>query len=244
MLGDGAVAAVLAEYAEADAVMRNFAVTLVRRAGFAGTRVAEVFGLSAAYVSTLHAAALREGSAALVKNPGPRSARDLGGKDLDQARESAGGRGQRPGDRRAAGDGGTTKPRRLGPRGREPAAPAESAGRQRAAGCEPLFSEDEACAAFLLLLLLLGRAVTSVAGSRGGARRMRRPAAVAGGPGGEVPPPGAGRCEGGAGWPGGPGAVAVRGRDAAVRVRRAGRCRDALMPRRPGTLPGRGCWRP
>jgi transposase len=45
--------AVLAEFAESDTVMRNFAVTTVRRAGFAGKRVAEVFGLSAAYVSTL-----------------------------------------------------------------------------------------------------------------------------------------------------------------------------------------------
>ena len=63
--------AVLAEYAESDVVMRNFAVTTVRRAGFSGKRVAAVFGLSAAYVSTLHAAALRDGSQALVQQPGP-----------------------------------------------------------------------------------------------------------------------------------------------------------------------------
>ena len=63
--------AVLSEYAESDVVMRNFAITTARRAGFEGTRVAEVFGLSGSYVSTLHAAALRDGSAALVKQPGP-----------------------------------------------------------------------------------------------------------------------------------------------------------------------------
>ena len=67
----GGVPPAPAEYAESDAVMRNFAVTVVRRAGFPGTRVAEVFGLSAAYVSTLHAAARRDGSAALVQHAGP-----------------------------------------------------------------------------------------------------------------------------------------------------------------------------
>src|SRR6266536_1852214 len=116
--------AVLAEYAESDVVMRNFAVTTARLAGFGGTRVAEVFGLSAPYVSTLHAAALRDGSQALVKQPGPGRPRTLEGEALERARQW-----------RAAG-------RRLGPRGAEAAAPE---GRQgEAAACEPLVSVEEA----------------------------------------------------------------------------------------------------
>ena len=79
--------AVLSEYAESDVVMRNFAITTARRAGFEGTRVAEVFGLSGSYVSTLHAAALRDGSAALVKQPGPGRPPELGGEALDRARQ-------------------------------------------------------------------------------------------------------------------------------------------------------------
>src|SRR6266571_599603 len=79
--------AVLAEYAESDVVMRNFAVTTARLAGFGGTRVAEVFGLSAPYVSTLHAAALRDGSHALVKQPGPGRPRTLEGEALERARQ-------------------------------------------------------------------------------------------------------------------------------------------------------------
>ena len=82
--------AVLAEYAESDAVMRNFAVTTVRRAGFTGKRVAEVFGLSAAYVSTLHAAALRDGSPALVQQPGP--GRPLSWPGTRWSRRGGGGR--------------------------------------------------------------------------------------------------------------------------------------------------------
>jgi Transposase protein len=131
--------AVLAEYAEADTVMRNFAVTSVRRAGFEGKRVAEVFGLSAAYVSTLHAAALREGSAALVKNPGRGRPAVLGGEDLDRARQwRAAGVSDREIGRRL-GTAGTTISRQLGPRQEEPGEPAS----QPAAGCEPLFSQDE-----------------------------------------------------------------------------------------------------
>src|SRR6266567_8151656 len=115
--------AVLAEYAESDVVMRNFAVTTARLAGFGGTRVAEVFGLSAPYVSTLHAAALRDGS-------------------LERARQwRAAGVSDREIGRRL-GMAGTTAGRRLGPRGAEAAAPE---GRQgEAAACEPLVSVEEA----------------------------------------------------------------------------------------------------
>jgi transposase len=131
--------AVLAEYAEADTVIRNFAVTSARRAGFAGKRVAEVFGLSAAYVATLHAAALREGSAALVKNPGRGRPAVLAGEDLDRAREwRAAGVSDREIGRRL-GTAGTTVGRQLGPRLEEPGEPVP----QPAAECEPLFSEDD-----------------------------------------------------------------------------------------------------
>src|SRR5271165_5318477 len=137
--------AVLAEYAESDVVMRNFAVTTARRAGFGGTRVAEVFGLSAPYVSTLHAAALRDGSHALVKQPGPGRPRTLGREALGRARQwRAAGVSDREIGRRL-GMAGTTAGRRLGPRGAEAAAPE---GRQgEAAGCEPLVSVEEAAGA-------------------------------------------------------------------------------------------------
>ena len=134
--------AVLAEYAGSDVVMRNFAVTTARLAGFGGTRVAEVFGLSAPYVSTLHAAALRDGSQALVKQPGPGRPRTLEGEALERARQwRAAGVSDREIGRRL-GMAGTTAGRRLGPRGAEAAAPE---GRQgEAAGCEPLVSVEEA----------------------------------------------------------------------------------------------------
>src|ERR1035438_10217433 len=80
-------AAVLAEYADTDTVMRNFAITVARSSGFSGKRVAEVFGLSVAYVSTLHAAAQRDGSAALVQRAGPGRPRTLDGGVLDKARQ-------------------------------------------------------------------------------------------------------------------------------------------------------------
>lgn len=120
--------AVLAEYAESDVVMRNFAVTTARLAGFGGTRVAEVFGLSAPYVSTLHAAALRDGSQALVKQPGPGRPRTLEGEALERARQwRAAGVSDREIGRRL-GMAGTTAGRRLGPRGAEAAAPERPAG--------------------------------------------------------------------------------------------------------------------
>ena len=77
---------VLAEWAEADTVMRNFAIVMLRQAGFRGARVAEVLGLTESYVSTLHAAAMRDGSAALVKHAGPGRPRKLAGGKWNQAR--------------------------------------------------------------------------------------------------------------------------------------------------------------
>ena len=114
--------AVLAEYAESDVVMRNFAVTTVRRAGFSGKRVAEVFGLSAAYVSTLHAAALRDGSAALIKQPGPGRASWAGSR---WRRRGGGGAVSDREIGRRLGMAGTTAGRRLGPGGQEAATPGD-----------------------------------------------------------------------------------------------------------------------
>jgi hypothetical protein len=136
----GAVA--LADYDAADTVMRNFAVITARRSGFGGKRVAEAFGLSAAYVSTLNAAARREGSAALVKHAGPGRPRTLAGDSLGEARRL---RESGASDReigRRLGVAGTTAGRRLGPGGSEPAAETRPAP-------EPgvLFSEEEARAA-------------------------------------------------------------------------------------------------
>ena len=77
--------AVLSEYAESDVVMRNFAVTTARRAGFGGTRVAEVFGLSA---PTCRRCTRRPAGrlGALVKQPGPGRPPKLGGEALGRAR--------------------------------------------------------------------------------------------------------------------------------------------------------------
>jgi len=191
--------AVLAEYAEADTVMRNFAVTVARSSGFSGKRVAEVFGLSAAYVSTLHAAARREGSAALVRHAGPGRPRILAGEGLEKAREwRAAGASDREIGRRL-GVAGTTAARRLGPRGREPGESAGPGHPVEEAGCEPLVGEEEARAA--------APAPAPEAGSHDpggpvpgpGPEPAPPPAEAAAGPAGEVPPPGAGLLPGAGG---------------------------------------------
>src|SRR5258706_4198228 len=61
----------LFDYDAADVVMRNMAISALRQLGFAGRAVAAVFGLTENYVATLHSAALREGSAALIRRPPP-----------------------------------------------------------------------------------------------------------------------------------------------------------------------------
>jgi len=194
--------AVLAEYAEADTVMRNFAVTVARSSGFSGKRVAEVFGLSAAYVSTLHAAARREGSAALVRHAGPGRPRTLAGEGLEKAREwRAAGVSDREIGRRL-GVAGTTAGRRLGRRGPEPAGPAS--GQEAGAECEPLISEEEGRGPGP------GPGRGSVPGPE--PEPAPPPAEAAAGPAGEVPPPGAGLV------PGAGGAAA----DGRVRSRYAG----------------------
>jgi hypothetical protein len=215
--------AVLSEYAESDVVMRNFAVTTVRLAGFSGKRVAEVFGLSAPYVSTLHAAALRDGSVALVKQPGPGRPAELAGEALERARQwRAAGVSDREIGRRL-GMAGTTVGRQLGPRGAEAEVAADGPHDGGAAGCEPLVSEEEAAGA-----------AGDVTGSGPEPAAVTRPApeTAAGGavpgPGadGAPPPPpppppggGAGGTGGGGGLVPGSDGTAVEGR---VRSRYAG----------------------
>ena len=63
---------VIACYPDGDVAMRNVAVAVARQLGFSGQRVAEVMGLSASYVATLHQRALREGAAGLVRPSGPK----------------------------------------------------------------------------------------------------------------------------------------------------------------------------
>jgi len=75
---------VVAGWAAGDAPMRNLAVVTMRNLGFAGQRVAEVFGLSEEYVSTLRGRARREGSAGVVPRRGRPPA--LGARDLHRAR--------------------------------------------------------------------------------------------------------------------------------------------------------------
>src|SRR5260370_1091015 len=69
---------VLFDYDAADTLMRNMAISALRQLGFTGRRVAAVLGLSENYVATLHVAALREGSAALIRHAGPGRPSKLG----------------------------------------------------------------------------------------------------------------------------------------------------------------------
>jgi hypothetical protein len=56
------------EYVAGDIVMRNIALAVLRRQpGFRGRVVAAVLGLAENYVATLHNAAKRDGSAALIR---------------------------------------------------------------------------------------------------------------------------------------------------------------------------------
>src|SRR5260370_22843770 len=62
---------ILFEYGAADTAMRNIALATLRQLGFRGRVVAAVLGLTENYVSTLHNAAMRDGSAALIGQPRP-----------------------------------------------------------------------------------------------------------------------------------------------------------------------------
>ena len=78
---------VVAEYGETDLAMRNMVIVTLRRVGFPGWRVAEVFGLTPTYVARLKSAASRDGAAALAGQGGPGRPRALGEDKQDLARQ-------------------------------------------------------------------------------------------------------------------------------------------------------------
>ena len=78
---------VVAEYAGTDLAMRNMVIVTLRRVGFPGWRVAEVFGLTPTYVARLKSAAARDGAAALAGQDGPGRPRALGEDKRDLARQ-------------------------------------------------------------------------------------------------------------------------------------------------------------
>ena len=78
---------VVAEYGETDLAMRNMAIVTLRRVGFPGWRVAEVFGLTPTYVARLKSAAARGGAAALASQDRPGRPRTLGEDQQDLARQ-------------------------------------------------------------------------------------------------------------------------------------------------------------
>ena len=132
---------VLFEYAAGDIVMRNMALAALRQLGFGGRVVAAALGLTENYVATLHNAAKRDGSAALIRQdrrggPGKvtaaqwaqaRAWRDQGVSDAETGRRLNVAH--------------TTISRGLGPRGRTPAS---GGGRGQHAAAEPLFTEPAA----------------------------------------------------------------------------------------------------
>ena len=128
---------VLFEYDAADTAMRNIALATLRQLGFRGRTVAAVLGLTENYVSTLHNAAMREGSAALIGQPRPGRPGTVSPAQWAQASQL---RAQGASDAqigRQLGVAHTTISRRLGPRG--PAA----GGGPGWTPAEPLFTEPE-----------------------------------------------------------------------------------------------------
>ena len=85
---------VVAEYGETDLAMRNMAIVTLRRVGFPGWRVAEVFGLTPTYVARLKSAASRRGAAALAGQDG-RAGRGRWGRISGTWRGSGVSRGNR-----------------------------------------------------------------------------------------------------------------------------------------------------
>ena len=131
---------VLFEYAAGDVVMRNMALAALRQLGFRGRVVAAVLGLSEAYVATLHSAAKRDGSAALIRQ----DRRGTPGKvTAAQWEQASAWRDQGVSDAeigRRLGVAHTTVSRALGPRGQAPARDGEPGW----APAEPLFTEPGA----------------------------------------------------------------------------------------------------
>ena len=117
---------VVAEYGDTDLAMRNMVIVTLRRLGFPGWRVAEVFGLTPTYVSRLKTVAARQGVAALGGQGGPGRPRALGEDQQDLARQW---REQGESDLeigRRLGVAGTTVARRLAARPASPAAGADA----------------------------------------------------------------------------------------------------------------------
>src|SRR5271169_5417943 len=116
---------VLFDYDAGDIAMRNMALAALRQLGFRGRVVAAVLGLSEAYVATLHNAARREGSAALIGQPRPGRPGTVTAAQWQLARAL---RAQGISDAeigRQLGVAHTTISRRLGPRGQGPAGDGE-----------------------------------------------------------------------------------------------------------------------
>ena len=130
---------VLFEYAAGDVVMRNIALAALRQLGFKGRVVAAVLGLTENYVATLHNAALRDGSAALVMQDRRGTPGKVTGEQWEQARawRAQGASDAEIGRRLQVAH--TTIGRALGPREMAPA-------REREPGwapAEPLFTGPE-----------------------------------------------------------------------------------------------------
>jgi transposase len=129
---------VLFEYDAADTAMRNVALATLRQLGFRGRTVAAVLGLTENYVSTLHNAAMREGSAALIGQPRPGRPGTVSPAQWAQASQL---RAQGASDAqigRQLGVAHTTISRRLGSRGQT-----ADGGEPGRAPAEPLFTEPE-----------------------------------------------------------------------------------------------------
>ena len=127
---------VLFDYEAGDTAMRNMALAALRQLKFPGRVVAAVLGLSEAYVATLHNAARRDGSAALIGQPRPGRPGTVTAAQWRQARQW---RAQDVSDAeigRRLGVAHTTISRRLGPRGQEPARDGEPG----QGPAEPLFT--------------------------------------------------------------------------------------------------------
>ena len=130
---------VLYDYAADDLLMRNMALCGLRQLRFTGRAVAGVLGLSEAYVATLHNAAKRDGSAALVQQDRRGAPGKVTARQWEKARAW---REQDVSDAeigRRLGIAHTTVRRGLGPRDQAPA----PGGEPGWAPAEPLFTEPE-----------------------------------------------------------------------------------------------------
>jgi len=131
---------VLFDYAAGDVVMRNIALAALRQLGFRGRVVAAVLGLTENYVATLHNAALRDGSAALIRQDRRGTPGKVTAQQWERARawRAQGASDAEIGRRLKVAH--TTISRGLGPRGQAPV-PGREPGR---AAAGPLFTEPAA----------------------------------------------------------------------------------------------------